>query len=293
MKYIFQILRPQQWIKNTFVFLPLFFGGQLLNIDLLLQCVVVFFAFSFAASAIYCLNDVYDVELDKLHATKRLRPLAAGKISKTAVFVLMCVCIVLSMLVLLLFAGSVRFVLMALVGFYLCMNVAYCIRLKQIAIIDVLIISLGFVLRVLVGGEAIGLEPSEWIVIMTFLLALFLAFAKRRDDVVIYESTGVALRKHTVRYNLDFLNQVMTIISTIIILAYIMYTLSPAVIERFGSKYVYVTALFVLTGIIRYLQITIVDLKSGSPTKVLVRDRFLQACIAGWVLSFLIIIYLR
>ncbi|MDR0941027.1 MAG: UbiA family prenyltransferase, partial [Bacteroidales bacterium] len=117
MKYIFQILRPQQWIKNTFVFLPLFFGGQLLNIDLLLQCVVVFFAFSFAASAIYCLNDVYDVELDKLHATKRLRPLAAGKISKTAVFVLMCVCIVLSMLVLLLFAGSVRFVLMALVGF--------------------------------------------------------------------------------------------------------------------------------------------------------------------------------
>lgn len=291
MKNILQILRPQQWLKNAFVFLPLFFGGQLLNLDLLLQCVVAFFAFSFAASAIYCLNDVYDVELDKLHPKKSLRPLAAGKISKIAVYVLMSVCIVFSMLLLFVFAGSVRFVLMALVGFYFCMNVAYCVGLKQIAIIDVLIISLGFVLRIFVGGVATGIELSEWIVIMTFLLALFLAFAKRRDDVVIYENTGVALRKHTVRYNLDFLNQVMTIISTITILAYIMYTLSPAVIERFGSKYVYVTAIFVLTGIIRYLQITIVDLKSGSPTKVLLRDRFLQACIVGWVASFLIIIY--
>ncbi|MCL2327925.1 MAG: decaprenyl-phosphate phosphoribosyltransferase [Bacteroidetes bacterium] len=291
MKNILKILRPQQWLKNGFVFLPLFFGGQLLHFDLLLQCVVAFFAFSFAASAIYCLNDICDVEMDKLHPEKSKRPIASGAISKQMAHALMVACVAVSMLLLFIFSGLARFELMAIIGFYFCMNVAYCLRLKHIAIIDVLIIATGFVLRICVGGVATGIELSEWIIIMTFLLALFLAFAKRRDDVVLYESTGVAPRTHTNRYNLDFLNQVMTIISTITILAYIMYTLSPTVIERFGSKHVYVTAIFVLTGIIRYLQITIVDLKSGSPTKVLIRDRFLQACIMGWVASFLFIIY--
>lgn len=203
----------------------------------------------------------------------------------------MALCIAISITLIFLFSGAVRLSLIALVAFYICMNVAYCLGLKQIAIVDVIIISMGFVLRILAGGMAVGVPPSEWLVIMTFLLALFLAFAKRRDDVVIFQNTGVALRKHTARYNLDFLNQVMTIISTITIMAYIMYTLSPAVIERFGSKYLYVTAIFVLTGIIRYLQITIVDLKSGSPTKILIRDRFLHACILGWIISFLFIIY--
>lgn len=291
MKNIFLLLRPQQWLKNVFVFLPLFFGGQLLNIELLLQCIVAFFAFSFAASAIYCLNDIYDIQLDKLHPTKCLRPLASGAISKSAAFAIMALCIAISITLIFLFSGAVRLSLIALVAFYICMNVAYCLGLKQIAIVDVIIISMGFVLRILAGGMAVGVPPSEWLVIMTFLLALFLAFAKRRDDVVIFQNTGVALRKHTARYNLDFLNQVMTIISTITIMAYIMYTLSPAVIERFGSKYLYVTAIFVLTGIIRYLQITIVDLKSGSPTKILIRDRFLHACILGWIISFLFIIY--
>ncbi len=290
-KGLLKILRPQQWLKNGFVFLPLFFSGQLLNVDLLLQGGGAFFAFSFVASAIYCLNDICDVEMDKLHPEKSKRPIASGAISKNMAYMLMSLCVVVAMSLCFFCAGTVYFELMAIVGFYFCLNIAYCLRLKQIAILDVLIIAIGFVLRVFVGGVATGIELSEWIVIMTFLLALFLAFAKRRDDVVLYESTGVAPRAHTNRYNLDFLNQVMTIISTITIVAYIMYTLSPAVIERFDSKYVYVTAVFVLTGIIRYLQITIVDLKSGNPTKVLVRDRFLQTCIVGWMVSFLFIIY--
>jgi len=121
---------------------------------------------------------------------------------------------------------------------------------------------------------------------------LFLAFAKRRDDVVLYQNTGVSPRKNTNRYNLDFMNQVMTVVSTVTIIAYIMYTLSPDVIERFHSRNIYITAIFVLAGIIRYLQITIVDLKSGNPTTILLKDRFIQLCIAGWIVSFLIIIYL-
>ena len=128
---------------------------------------------------------------------------------------------------------------------------------------------------------------------MTFLLALFLAFAKRRDDVVIYENTGIATRTNTNRYNLAFMNQILSVISAVTIIAYIMYTLSPNVTKQFNSKYVYLTSFFVIAGIIRYLQITIVDLKSGSPTKILYRDHFIIFCITAWIFSFLIIIYFK
>jgi len=181
--------------------------------------------------------------------------------------------------------------LMGLISFYYVMNIAYCVRLKQYAIIDVIIVSLGFVLRIWVGGVAAGISLSEWVIIMTFLLALFLAFAKRRDDVILYENTGVSQRKNTNRYSLDFMNQVITVIAATTIVSYIMYTLSREVVERFGSRYIYFTAIFVLMGIIRYLQITIVDSKSGSPTKVLLRDRFIQCCIVGWIGLFIVIIY--
>ena len=291
-KPIISLLRPEQWTKNIFVFLPLFFNGQILNIDLFLQCVVVFFAFSAAASSIYCFNDIHDVEADKLHPKKCKRPIASNKISIKTAYVVMFFCFISSMLTLFLLAGNHRYILMALIGFYFIMNIGYCIKLKHYPIVDVMIISIGFVLRVIVGGTATDIMLSEWIVMMTFLIALFLAFAKRRDDVVMYNNTGVAPRRNTNRYNIDFLNQVMTVISTVVIIAYIMYTVSPNIIEQFQSKYIYITAFFVLTGIIRYLQITIVDEKSGNPTKVLIKDRFIQFCLLGWIISFIIIIYI-
>ena len=171
------------------------------------------------------------------------------------------------------------------------MTIAYCVWLKRIALIDVFVIAVGFVLRVIIGGVATDVWLSHWILIMTFLLALFLAFAKRRDDVVIYEESGVMARKNIVRYNLSFMNQAITIVATISLVAYIMYTISPEVVQRFNSQFVYATSVFVLLGILRYLQLTIVDVRSGSPTKVLLTDRFLQCCIIGWLLTFGIIIY--
>jgi len=289
---IVKLLRPEQWVKNFFVFLPLFFNGKLLHINLLLQCVVAFFAFLFIASSIYCFNDIYDVEADRLHPKKCKRPIASGMISVNLAYMLMVVCFVLSMSIIFLFGGKEKFMLIALIAIYYVMNIAYCIKLKRYAIIDVIVVSIGFVLRILVGGTATEIWLSEWIIIMTFLLALFLAFAKRRDDVILYQSTGVSTRKNTNRYNLDFMNQVMSVVSSIMTIAYIMYTLSPDVIERFHSRYIYITAIFVLVGIIRYLQVTIVELKSGNPTTILLKDRFIQICIVGWIVSFLIIIYL-
>ena len=171
------------------------------------------------------------------------------------------------------------------------MNIAYCVKLKQIAIVDVFIIALGFVLRILAGGYSTGIYLSHWIVLMTFMLALFLAFAKRRDDVVMYEESGVKMRKNVNRYNLAYMNQAIAIVATITMVCYIMYTVSPDVIERFRSTHIYVTSIFVLAGIIRYLQLTIVDVKSGSPTKVLMKDRFIQVCVLGWIGMFALLLY--
>jgi len=289
---VLRLMRPEHWTKNLFVFLPVFFNGQIFDVPALLACAAVFAAFSFAASSVYCFNDIYDLEADRQHPTKRNRPLASGAVSVKTAYAMAAACFLMSLPALLLFDGRTRYALIAFVLLYYATNVAYSAWLKQFAIIDVVIVSVGFVLRVWAGGIAAGVQPSEWIIIMTFLLALFLAFAKRRDDVILYENTGVSHRKNTARYNTEFMNQIITVIAAVVMVAYIMYTLSPDVIKRLGSKYIYLTSVFVLMGITRYLQVTIVDSKSGSPEKILLRDRFIQCCIAGWIGSFIVIVYL-
>ncbi len=291
MKNLVLLLRPQQWVKNMFIFLPLFFHGDLANIPMLLNAVIAFFCYSFAASSIYCFNDIYDVEADRKHPKKCERPIASGAVSITQAYGLMAVMLGLSLLLSYFALGDTGMYVVGVICFYYMMNIAYCVKLKQIALVDVFIIAIGFVLRVILGGVVNGIMLSHWIVLMTFLLALFLAFAKRRDDVVLYQETGVLPRKNVNRYNLDFMNQALTIVSAVTLVAYVMYTVSDDVMRQFGSHYIYITTVFVLAGILRYMQITIVDVKSGSPTKVLMRDRFVQLCIVGWIASFLIVIY--
>ena len=290
-----QLLRPSQWLKNIFIFLPLFFNGHIFEISYFIQALLVYVAFSLAASSIYCFNDIIDVESDRQHTTKRLRPIASGKVSKKSGYMIMLLCLMVSIFLTFSCPWSLSgggFSLMTVLVLYLLMNFAYCIYLKHIAIVDVFVISAGFVLRVLAGGLSTGIFLSHWILLMTFLLALFLAFAKRRDDVIIYEDTNKAVRQNINRYNLDFLNQAIAITASVIMVCYIMYTVSPEVCNRFSSNYVYITSVFVLAGIMRYLQLTIVDMKSGSPTFVLTHDRFVQLCIMGWICTFLLIIYI-
>lgn len=292
MNSIILLLRPYQWLKNLFIFLPLFFDRHLFDWNFLIPSITAFFAYSFAASAIYCFNDICDVEADKLHPKKCKRPIASGKISKLSGYIISIICIALSLVLIITnMDDSVKDRLVSIILLYLILNIAYCVKLKQIVLVDVFIIAFGFVLRVLAGSVATGIEPSQWIILMTFLLALFLAFAKRRDDVVIYEDTGVKARKNVNRYNLQFMNQAISIIASVTMVCYIMYTVSDEVIERMNTSYLYVTSIFVLAGLIRYLQITIVDVKSGSPTKVLMNDRFIQCCMAGWIITFFLILY--
>lgn len=289
MKPIIQLLRPQQWLKNTFIFLPAFFDRHLFESGSLVPCIFMFVAYCLAASGIYCFNDIWDVEADRMHPTKKNRPIACGALGKVMGYLLMSLCII-SSLVITYITGCKETV--AVIVLYVVMNIAYCVCLKRIAIVDVFVIAIGFVLRIFAGSFASGTRITHWIVLMTFLLALFLAFSKRRDDVVMYESSGVKTRRNVNRYNLSFMNTAIAIIASITMMCYIMYTVSPEVIKRFQSPYIYMTSVFVLAGIIRYLQLAIVDVRSGSPTKVLMTDRFVQLCIIGWIATFVVILYI-
>lgn len=291
-KNIVLLLRPHQWLKNTFILLPLFFSGNLLNVDAWIASLFAVLAFCFASSSIYCFNDIWDVNSDKLHPQKCLRPIASGVIPILFGYIIMGVMLVLSVCVCLVgFEGKSLSKVLGIIIFYYIMNIAYCTYLKQQALIDVFIISIGFVLRVVVGGFATCIMLSHWIILMTFLLALFLALAKRRDDVILYAEKGVLMRRNVNRYNVSFLNQAITIVASVTLVAYIMYTVSEEVINRFHNHYIYITSIWVLLGILRYLQLTVVDVKSGSPTKVLLKDHFTQLSILGWVVTFVFIIY--
>ena len=287
-KYI-KLLRIHQWLKNFFIFMPLFFSGQLFDFELLYSVVAAFFAFSFISSSVYCFNDILDVKLDRLHPIKQKRPVAAREVSPKTAYFLMFFCLILGFLILILTKATVT--LLLIFGIYYVMNIAYCVKLKQIALVDVFIISFGFVLRIIAGGVAAAVWLSHWIIIMTFLLALFLAFTKRRDDLVIYSRTKVLSRKNLRKYNFDFLNSLLIITATITIISYVMYTISPEVVKRFNSNYVYATSLFVIAGIFRYLQIIFVHEKGDSPTMILIKDKPIQLCILGWITAFGIIVY--
>ncbi|MBR1401915.1 MAG: decaprenyl-phosphate phosphoribosyltransferase [Prevotella sp.] len=291
MEAILKLIRPKQWLKNVFVFVPMFFGGSLLDSADVIASVIVFFAFSFIASSVYCFNDIVDLEADRQHPVKCKRAIASGDVSVTQAYAIMALMLVLSLLTLLLLRVNRVEVMMVILAYYL-LNLGYCARLKQYAILDVCIIAFGFVLRLLAGGLATEIVLSKWIVMMTFLITLFLSFAKRRDDVLRMNETGEAPRKNTIRYNLTFINQSITITASVTLVCYIMYTVSPEVVSRVHTDYLYLTSIFVIIGLLRYIQIAVVDEKSGDPTKVMLRDRFMQLIVFLWAVSFLFIIYI-
>ena len=292
MKEYLQLLRPLQWIKNGFVFAPAFFSNNLLKWEYLVPTFIVFCSFCLISSSIYCFNDLLDIEADRLHPKKYHRPIASGKISKRGGYTMMLLCLI-GAFTLLAFVNSVNTpYLYMMIGGYWLMNIAYCLKLKQFAILDVSIIAIGFVMRVLTGGLATDIWVSHWLVMMTFLITLFLALSKRNDDYRIYEQTGIKPRVSITGYNKSFINEATAIVASVTMVSYIMYTMSEDVIARMGSRYVYLTSGWVLAGLLRYLQNMIVFGLSGSPTKSLVKDHFIQLCIIGWILSFFAIIYL-
>jgi decaprenyl-phosphate phosphoribosyltransferase len=287
MKHFVSLIRLKHWVKNLFVFIPAFFAGVLFDAQNLALLIGGFFCFSFVASAIYIINDYRDIEVDRNHPEKKNRPLASGAISVPVGFAVGAILLVGGI-------GLAYFInqyFLYIILMYLVINLGYSLGLKNISILDIMMVASGFLLRTLAGGFIVDVHITEWLLIMVFLGALFIALAKRLDDLLIAEASGNISRK-VKNYNLNFIYSGITMISGVTMVSYIMYTISPDVTERLHSKHLYFTAIFVVAGILRYLQITLVENKSGSPTKILLTDRFIISTVLGWILSFYVIIYM-
>ena len=286
-KLYLQLARPHQYVKNGFVWLPIFFGLKLGDLWALEQTLIAFVAFCLAAGGVYVLNDLKDIQEDRRHPTKKNRPLASGAISPRGALIFMAGLLLLAAL-----AGSLlpKPDFLLILGAYLLLNVAYSFFLKHQTIIDVVCIALGFVLRVLAGGVAAAVPVSHWIVIMTFLLAIFLALAKRRDDLLLV-AEGQSARRSIDGYNLEFVSISMAVMASVIIVAYLLYTVSPDTIQKHGTDRLYLTGFYVVVGLLRYMQLALVENHSASPTNILLQDRFLQAVLTFWILSFFFLLY--
>jgi 4-hydroxybenzoate polyprenyltransferase len=282
-----KLCRPEQYIKNLFIFAPPFFAHKLVDSPVWPSALLAFLSFCLAASAVYIFNDWRDRESDRLHPVKRQRPLAAGTVSSRRAWFVLVAAAVMGLTL----AWLVNPDVFVLVGVYVMLNLVYTLWLKHVALVDISVISLGFVLRLFVGSQSTAVPLSKWIIIITFLLALFLALAKRRNDVWLALQDGRRIRKSTAGYNLEFLNGAMALVSAIVLVAYLMYTVSPEVTARVESEHLYFTAFFVLLGFLRYMQLTFVHNLGGSPTRLVLRDRFLQVIVLGWVATFAWLIY--
>lgn len=280
-----KLMRPHHWIKSGFVAAPLFFTPSVVTWPTIGQVALGILAWSFVASAVYILNDWKDREADRLHPTKKNRPLAAGTVSSTMALILL-VSLLLSSVVFSLFLGAGYALCL---GLYFLINLAYSHSLKHIAIVDVMCIAMGFVLRVLAGAAIIAVAPSPWIIILTGLLALFLGFAKRRDDVV--KALGNDHRKALDGYSRSFIDTVLAMTMGTSLVSYLIYTTDEQVMERLHSTHLYYTAPFVIFAMLRYLQITMVEERSGSPTLVVLTDKPILVAGMGWLLTFGGLIY--
>lgn len=284
-----RLLRPKDWAKNLFLFIPLFFGRQMFNTEKVIGVFWGFIAFCCIASSIYIINDYRDREDDRKHPVKCKRPLAAGTVSPTAALIICGLLLVGGFG----FAWWIRDKFLVVLAIYFLINLSYSLGLKGIPILDIILLAAGFVLRIK-GGSIISYVPlSEWIIIMVFLLAIFMAIGKRRDDVLLKISSGAEMRKSIKGYNLELLNTLLALVCAVITVAYIMYTLSPETIRKLGSNgsRLYYTCIFVLAGLMRYLQIIYVSGDSGSPTKILYRDRFIQITLLLWITSYIFLLY--
>ena len=284
-----RLLHVSLWIKNVIVFAPLFFSGSFFCVDLLSRSLWTFFALCLMSSSVYCFNDIVNAGNDTIHSARSYRPIADRAITSAEGYVLMFVCAILGILVIAVTGAELS--LFVIISAYWLLNIVYSLWLKRIAVIDITCISISLVLQALVGGLAIGIVVSQWLLLMTYLLAMFLALIKRYDNFLIAGKTGEGLCESTNGYSCNFVSIAMTIVAAVMLVCYVMYTMSGEVAHRFGTPYVFITSLWVLIAVLRFLQVTIVFNGDVSHTRMIITDRFLWLCFVGWLFTFFLIIY--
>jgi 4-hydroxybenzoate polyprenyltransferase len=282
-------VRPKQWIKNAFVFAPAIFAKGLLDAPMMGRASAAFVIFSAVSSATYLLNDVIDREADRAHPIKRLRPIASGWLpSRTALTVAAALAVGGIAAALLLDATFA----LAIVG-YLAVTLGYSFYFKHAVILDVMFLAAGFVARVAAGALAARVEASEWLFLCTLLLALFLGFAKRRHELTLLEGGAQNHRRVLVHYSPELLDQMLVIVATCSVICYILYTIWPATVEKFGTRHLIYTVPFVIYGIFRYFYLIHQRDSGGDPTGSLLTDMPLLVNVVLWGAVAVAVIYLR
>lgn len=282
-----RLMRPSQWTKNAIVFAALLFSKHLFILGDVVQVLGAFAAFCCVASGAYVMNDLRDCERDRQHPSKRLRPLPSGRVGRSTAVALAAGLMVAGLL-LALPLGRGFFVLLAA---YLALQFAYTYWLKELVILDVMAIASGFVIRAAAGGVVIAVPVSPWLIICTFLLMLFLGFAKRRHELTLLEGKATDHRASLQEYSPYFLDQMISVVTASTVVAYAIYTVSPEVQERLGTELLYLTIPFVLFGIFRYLYLVHRREEGGNPTQILLSDRPLMADVLLWVLTSAFLLY--
>lgn len=282
MQILIKLIRPHQYLKNGFVFLGVIFSGRW-GSDILLQSALAFLAFCSIASSVYVVNDILDVEADRQHPTKKHRPLASGAISVSACW---WISAVLALFSLVLSATAGRWILLFIVA-YAGLNLGYSMRWKHVAVLDVFIISAGFMLRILTGTKGLGIPPSSWLLLCGLMLTLFLGFAKRRAELLVLESAGARNRASTRRvlddYSPMMIEQFMAISAACTILSYSLYTVSPETVMRHGTGNLIYTVPFVVYGVFRYVYLLHRSGKGNDTANDLYSDPHLLVTVLGWL----------
>jgi 4-hydroxybenzoate polyprenyltransferase len=289
LKHIALEMRPKQWVKNFLVFAALAFSGNLLSFELALKSVLCFAAFCLVASSVYVVNDIFDRERDQLHPEKKNRPVAAGKVSAVEAWVLGVLLFVLGLGLAYTLGRLVLLILLV----YVASNFLYSSYFKHVAILDVFFVALGFVLRVIAGGEAIQVEISTWIILCTILGSLFLAFAKRRHELEIHGKNAAEHRKALAEYSQYFLDQMIAVTTASTVMAYSLWTMWPSVVEKFQTRHLPYTIPFVCYGIFRYLYLVHQKGEGGDPTRLFLKDKPLMLNILLWLMSVVAVLYFK
>lgn len=280
-------LRPRQWTKNLLLFAALIFSRNLFELDLTFRALAAFLIFCLGSGTIYLLNDLIDVKQDRLHPVKSRRPIPSGDLPVRAAIVSMFALGIIT-LAGAWFLGLPFFIVLAT---YLLVQIWYCLGLKHVVILDVFIISFGFVFRVIAGGVVIGVEISPWLLICTILLSLFLALNKRRHELVTLDDGATSHRKVLEHYSPYLLDQMISVVTASTVVAYTLYTMSEQTIEKFQTSNLVLTVPFVLYGIFRYLYLVHHKKEGGRPELTLLTDLPLLTDVFLWALASVIIVY--
>ncbi|MDE2850683.1 MAG: decaprenyl-phosphate phosphoribosyltransferase [Acidobacteriota bacterium] len=287
---LFRSLRPAQWSKNVFVLAPATFAGSLLDRGTVAASAIAFVAFCAAASAVYLFNDLRDREQDRRHPRKRLRPVASGAVGTVPAAATGVVLAVAALTA----ALTLNRETAILVGLYLLANLLYSLWLKEIVIVDVMVLASGYVIRVLVGATAVGVTVSAWLLLCTVFLSLFLGFSKRRHELVLLPDDAGEQRAVLDHYSPTFLDQMMNVVTASTLLSYALYTTADETVMRFGDYGLVWTVPFVLFGIFRYLYLIhkADNPKQRNPTELLLYDVPFLVNVGLYALAVFLIVYL-